>query len=67
MGGRAFPNLHVPRMERQVYEQVKQTTLKILSARYVGATAMPEAPEKSDYGDVDLVIELPSSMPLPVQ
>ena len=67
MGGRAFPDLHVPRMERQVYEQVKQTTLKILSARYVGATAMPEAPEKSDYGDVDLVIELPSSMPLPVQ
>lgn len=67
MGGRAFPDLHVPRMEQQVYEQVKQTTLRTLSARYVGATVMPEAPGKSDYGDVDVVIELPSSMPLPVQ
>jgi len=67
MGGRAFPDLHVPRMEQQVYEQVKQATLKILSTRYVGATAMPEAPGKSDFGDVDLVIELPSSMLLPVQ
>ncbi|KAH0292498.1 hypothetical protein M436DRAFT_49270 [Aureobasidium namibiae CBS 147.97] len=67
MGGRAFPDLPVPRMKQHVYEQVKQTTLKILSTRYVGATAMPEAPEKSDFGDVDLVIELPSSMLLPVQ
>ncbi|KAI4738520.1 hypothetical protein E4T50_11017 [Aureobasidium sp. EXF-12298] len=67
MGGRAFPDLCVPRMKRQVYEQVKQTTLKILSTRYAGAIAMPEAPGKSDYGDVDLVIELPSSMHLPSQ
>lgn len=67
MGGRAFPDLHVPRMQQQVYEHVKQTTLKILSTRYMGATGIPEAPEKPDYGDVDLVIELPSSMPLPVQ
>jgi hypothetical protein len=67
MGGRAFPDLRVPRMNQQVYEDVKQTALKTLSTRYVDATAMPEAPGKSDHGDVDLVIELPSSMPFPVQ
>jgi hypothetical protein len=67
MGGRAFPDLRVPRMKQQVYEQVKQSALNILSTRYAGAIAMPEAPGKSDYGDVDLVIELPSSMHLPSQ
>jgi hypothetical protein len=67
MGGKAFPDLHVPRMSPQVYEQVKQTAIKILSTRFVGTSVMPEAPEKPDYGDVDLVIELPSSVPFPSQ
>ncbi|KAK6005373.1 hypothetical protein QM012_008152 [Aureobasidium pullulans] len=67
MGGRAFPDLCVPRMNHQVYEKVKQTALKILSKRFISATAIPEAPEKLDYGDVDIVIELSSSTPLPHQ
>ncbi|KAH0379970.1 hypothetical protein KCU89_g17704, partial [Aureobasidium melanogenum] len=65
MGGRAFPDLHVPRMNHQVYEKVKRTALKILSKRFVNATAIPEAPEKLDFGDVDFVIELSPSTPLP--
>jgi len=48
-------------MKQQVYEQVKQNALKILSTHFAGATAMPEAPEKPDYGDVDLVIESAST------
>ncbi|KAG9696196.1 hypothetical protein KCU95_g4455, partial [Aureobasidium melanogenum] len=67
MGGRAFPDLHVPRMNRQVYEKVKQTAMKILSKRFVNTTTIPEAPEKLDFGDVDFVIELSPSMPLPFQ
>jgi hypothetical protein len=65
MGGRAFPDLHVPRMKPQIYEQVKQTALKILSTRFVNASLMPEAPGKLDFGDVDFVVELSSSTPLP--
>lgn len=67
MGGRAFPDLYVPRMNHQVYEKVKQTALKILSKRFANATVIPEAPEKLDFGDVDFVIELSSSTPLPCQ
>jgi hypothetical protein len=67
MGGKAFPDLRVPRMSPQVYEQVKQTALKILSTRFVSTSVMPEAPGKLDYGDVDLVIELSSSVPFPSQ
>ncbi|KAI4785913.1 hypothetical protein E4T44_13994, partial [Aureobasidium sp. EXF-8845] len=67
MGGKAFPDLRVPRMNPQVYEQVKQTALKILSTRFVSTSVMPEAPGKLDYGDVDLVIELSSSVPFPSQ
>ncbi|KAI4785786.1 hypothetical protein E4T44_14020, partial [Aureobasidium sp. EXF-8845] len=67
MGGKAFPDLHVPRMNPQVYEQVKQTALKILSTRFVSTSVMPEAPGKPDYGDVDIVIELSSSVPFPSQ
>ncbi|KAG9667928.1 hypothetical protein KCU99_g9409, partial [Aureobasidium melanogenum] len=65
MGGRAFPDLHVPRMNHQVYEKVRRTALKILSKRFANATAIPEAPEKLDFGDVDFVIELSPSTPLP--
>jgi hypothetical protein len=67
MGGKAFPDIHVPRMRPQVYDHVKQTALKILSTRFVSACVMPEAPGKLDYGDVDLVIELSSSVPFPSQ
>ncbi|KAH0380966.1 hypothetical protein KCU89_g17635, partial [Aureobasidium melanogenum] len=52
-------------MNHQVYEKVKRTALKILSKRFVNATAIPEAPEKLDFGDVDFVIELSPSTPLP--
>ncbi|CAD0107177.1 unnamed protein product [Aureobasidium uvarum] len=67
MGGRAFPDLCVPRMNHQTYNQVKHAALKALSQRFASVTAIPEAPGKLDYGDVDLVVELPSSMPLPSQ
>lgn len=67
MGGRAFPDLYVPRMNHQVYEKVKQTALKILLKRFANATAIPEAPGKLDFGDVDFIIELSSTTPLPYQ
>ncbi|KAI4725133.1 hypothetical protein E4T49_07139 [Aureobasidium sp. EXF-10728] len=67
MGGRAFPRLCVPRMNHRIYSQVKQTTLKILSKRFASITIIPEAPGKLDYGDVDVVVELSSSIPFPCQ
>ncbi|KAI5250601.1 hypothetical protein E4T42_04968 [Aureobasidium subglaciale] len=60
MGGNAFPDLVVPRMKPQDYQRVKQFALESLSKRHPDATNMPEAPGKLDYGDVDLIIELPS-------
>ncbi|THZ91322.1 hypothetical protein D6C82_10029 [Aureobasidium pullulans] len=35
--------------------------------RYPNVVSMSEAPEKADYGDVDPLIELPSSTPFPAQ
>lgn len=67
MGGHAFPDLIVPRMEPQIYEKVKHAALEVLSRRYPNVVSMSEAPEKADYGDVDLLIELPSSTPFPAQ
>jgi hypothetical protein len=61
MGGQAFPGLHVPRMSPQIYQQVKATTLQVISKHYPNTATMYDAPGKLDYGDVDLVVELPSS------
>ncbi|KAI5205340.1 hypothetical protein E4T39_03063 [Aureobasidium subglaciale] len=63
MGGNAFPDLVVPRMVPQAYQRVKQFALESLSKHHPDATNMPEAPEKMDYGDVDLILELSPSKP----
>lgn len=59
MGGQAFLELGViiPRMEPNIYEKVKHAVLRIVSRSHERVAVMPEAPDKSDFGDVDLVLE----------
>lgn len=67
MGGQAFavkgatsnPTFTVPRMNEQIYNQVKHAALSALSdrERHGNVVALAEAPGKPDYGDVDLVLE----------
>jgi hypothetical protein len=61
MGGKAFPSAHVPRMSPVVYKQVStycQTKLETIFPRVV----LPrEAPGKADYGDIDYLVEGPTS------
>lgn len=63
MGGDAFSSgpgiLHTPRMPKAVYLHVKQKYHDILLQYFTTVTTPMEAPEKTDYGDVDYVVSIP--------
>ncbi|KAM7211438.1 hypothetical protein V8F06_013169 [Rhypophila decipiens] len=58
MGGSAFAayGLRTPRMPPNVYKHVKKCCLDKLSELYVITASPIEAPEKEDFGDVDVLV-----------
>ena len=63
MGGNAFkqllPQATFPRMHPKVYYTLKAQVLPIVKAFYAYAIVSPEAPEKADFGDLDIVVAGP--------
>ena len=63
MGGNAFkqllPQATFPRMHPKVYYTLKANVLPIVKAFYAYAIVSPEAPEKADFGDLDIVVAGP--------
>lgn len=67
MGGNVFmssaaegrPSLRTPRMDPKTYQTLKEQYIKLLWTLLIGsrsiATAI-EAPEKPDYGDIDIIV-----------
>ena len=60
MGGKAFnallPDASFPRMPPSFYFALKQRLTPLLEQFYSQVTVPPEAPEKVDYGDIDVVV-----------
>ena len=65
MGGNAFkqilPQASFPRMPPAIYKAMKATLLPLVEQFYALAVVPPEAPEKPDYGDLDIVVTYPHS------
>lgn len=54
MGGNAFDNIKINRMDIETYEQIKQIILDKLSP-YLNLYPYLDPPDKKDFGDVDMV------------
>ncbi|KDQ25790.1 hypothetical protein PLEOSDRAFT_62019 [Pleurotus ostreatus PC15] len=66
MGGKAFKNLQpsaFPRMPPPVYRDLKARIQTTLSKLYELVQVPIEAPEKKDYGDLDLIVAHPKQKP----
>jgi hypothetical protein len=61
MGGGAFPALHVPRLSHEDYATLRNKCISILQAFYEEVVCPPEAPSKTDHGDVDLIVCKPKT------
>ena len=65
MGGHAFTNspspLSTPRMPPDVYYTLRDRYLQILSSLYTQAATPIEAPEKTTFGDIDILVSQPKS------
>jgi hypothetical protein len=66
MGGSAFAvtsgfatPLHTPRMHPEVYEAMRDKLLLTLRTIFEQAETPIEAPGKSDYGDIDILVAVP--------
>ena len=63
MGGLAFadesPPLYTPRMPPAVYSYARDHLLSTLRSFYAQAECPIEAPDKSDYGDIDILVAEP--------
>ncbi|ERF69658.1 hypothetical protein EPUS_03650 [Endocarpon pusillum Z07020] len=63
MGGLAFadeqPPLHTPRMPPAVYGSARDHLLSTLRSFYARAECPIEAPGKTDYGDIDILVAEP--------
>ncbi|KAF2673216.1 hypothetical protein BT63DRAFT_150164 [Microthyrium microscopicum] len=59
MGGNAFSTLDTPRLSHEQWELLRVRCIKILLEFYEQVVCPPEAPEKVDHGDVDLLVEAP--------
>jgi hypothetical protein len=59
MGGNAFPDLKVPRLSPEEYKTVRDKCVTILENFYKEVVCPPEAPEKIDHGDVDILVSVP--------
>jgi hypothetical protein len=62
MGGKAFSNAHVPRMSPAVYQQVSTECQAKLETVFPKVVLPREAPGKADYGDIDFLVEGPTSL-----
>lgn len=61
MGGHAFQALlgssaTFPRMHRPVYERLKEHVLTCLASRFSSIMFAPEDPEKTTFGDLDIIV-----------
>ncbi|KAF3011743.1 hypothetical protein E8E14_010775 [Neopestalotiopsis sp. 37M] len=61
MGGTAFShidplNLYTPRMPPHVYQRVRDDCRAALRKRFLAVATPIQAPEKKDYGDVDIFV-----------
>lgn len=67
MGGQAFlthsPPLPTPRMPHEVYTHVLFHTQTLLKEHYTHVSTPLEAPGKTTYGDVDIVLFGPKTLP----
>lgn len=63
MGGSAFsthsPPLPTPRMPLHIYNLILSQTLSVLRTHFLHAASPIEAPEKPDYGDIDILLFSP--------
>lgn len=60
MGGKAFA-LSTPRMPPDIYHLLRDHYLQLLSSLYTHTATPIEAPEKTSYGDIDILVSLPKS------
>ncbi|KAI9781348.1 MAG: hypothetical protein M1816_002416 [Peltula sp. TS41687] len=51
--------LHTPRMDPATYFRLRAHLLDVLTAHYTQVVVPREAPEKTSYGDVDVLVESP--------
>ncbi|KUI60436.1 hypothetical protein VP1G_07638 [Cytospora mali] len=62
MGGKVFSSgnspLHTPRMAPVVYEHVKRQCISALKYLFPRVESPIEAPEKSSFGDIDILVSL---------
>lgn len=68
MGGRAFSGstnspLLTPRMPPDIYFRLRDHYLQLLSSLYTQIATPIEAPEKTSYGDIDILVSQPKSIP----
>jgi len=54
MGGKALKNTNCVRVNKQLYEKIKEEVLSKLLI-YLHIDVVPEAPEKETYGDIDFI------------
>src|ERR1700753_3093667 len=59
MGGHAFPGLDIPRLSLEEYATVREKCVAVLCNFYEQVVCAPEAPEKTDHGDVDILVSVP--------
>lgn len=60
MGGKIFANeLPTPRMSPVVYGHLRLKYISILSTLYERVDSSADAPEKSSYGDIDILVSSP--------
>lgn len=63
MGGLYFSNgvqsLHTPRMGKVVYYATKGRIIDALKKHFLRVDCPLEAPEKSSFGDIDIVVQAP--------
>ena len=70
MGGRAFTSsssanspLLTPRMPPDIYFRLRDHYLQLLSSLYTQIATPIEAPEKTSYGDIDILVSQPKCIP----
>jgi len=66
MGGNAFTSgvtpLRTPRMPPEIYHSLRDYYLCLLSALYAQVATPVEAPSKTSYGDIDILVSQPTSL-----
>ena len=63
MGGKAFLylGLESTRMDKELFHTIESEILKYLSDSNIKGSAIPYIKEKQDFGDIDILVELPGN------